>query len=209
MQNMDDDRETPRLHRVNRTIKELVRDRGYEVSQEEIEVSLEDFKNQWQDTQNNDRSGLNFAAQLPDSNERIYVFYADEKSVGIKTMRKFIGVLDDRKIESGILIYPQAMTPSANKVMVSMAQQFSLEAFQDSELLVNITHHIMVPRHEVMKPDEKKALLARYRLKDTQLPRIQLNDPVARYYGLKRGQVVRIIRPSETAGRYVSYRLAM
>lgn len=129
--------------------------------------------------------------------------------MGIKTMRKFISILDERKLESGILIYSSAMTPSANKVIASMAQQFSLEAFQEAELLVNITHHIMVPRHEVMSTEEKKALLARYRLKDTQLPRIQLTDPVARYYGLKRGQVVRIIRPSETAGRYVSYRLAM
>merc|ERR1719400_274847 len=80
-----------------------------------------------------------------------------------------------------------------------MAPKYILEQFLESELLINITEHELVPEHVVMTTDEKQELLNR-----NQLMRIQAGDPVARYFGLKRGQVVKIIRSSETAGRYIS-----
>ena len=41
------------------------------------------------------------------------------------------------------------------------------------------------------------------------MPKILLNDPVAKFLGLKRGDVVKITRKSETAGTYTTYRIAV
>ncbi|PPR02620.1 hypothetical protein CVT24_002191 [Panaeolus cyanescens] len=206
---MGDADETAKLWKVNRTIHELVRDRGFQVSDGEINMDLQTFRQHYANqTGIVDRSQLNFyTTSRLDPSEQIFVFFSDEKSVGVKTMKKLLGILEEKSIQRGIIVFPNAMTPSARKVIVAMAAQYRLEEFAEADLLVNIVHHTLVPRHDVLTAEEKKILLEKYRLKESQLPRIQLADPVARYYGLRRGQVVKITRPSETSGRYASYRI--
>jgi len=202
-----------RMWKIGRTAHEMVRDRGYEVSNDELNMTLQEFTANFAPNGAVEKQKLNFYTEKPNDDpsqvtEKIFVYFSDEKNVSIKTMRKFLEILDTQKITNGIIIFSDKMTPSARKIISAMSAEYTLEEFEEASLLVNITQHVLVPRHEVLTPDEKKLLLQKYRLKDTQLPRIQLTDPVARYYGLKRGQVVKITRPSETSGRYASYRIA-
>jgi DNA-directed RNA polymerase I, II, and III subunit RPABC1 len=108
-----------------------------------------------------------------------------------------------------VLIVEESISPFARTAIQEMSEDYRFEVFRDSELLIDITAHRLVPEHLVLSEIDKASLLKRYHLKDTQLPLIQQNDPVARYFGLKRGQVVKIVRPSETAGRYVTYRVCI
>lgn len=139
----------------------------------------------------------------------MFAFFPDEPKIGIKTVKSYCQRMQEENINRAIIVVQQGMTPSAKQALIDMAPKYILEQFLESELLINITDHELVPTHIILSLEEKNELLGRYKLKESQLMRIQASDPVARYFGLKRGQVVKIIRPSETAGRYISYRLVV
>lgn len=59
------------------------------------------------------------------------------------------------------IVFLIGMTPSAKQSLVDMAPKYILEQFLESELLINITEHELVPEHVVMTPEEKQELLQR------------------------------------------------
>ncbi|KAJ3099337.1 DNA-directed RNA polymerases II 24 kDa polypeptide (RNA polymerase II subunit 5) [Phlyctochytrium planicorne] len=185
----------------------MVADRGYIVSDHELSMSLDSFRAEHIRGGVIDRTSLTFLVEHKSEHDQLLVFFTEDESVGIKPIKKICERMIQQSIMKAILVYQKTLTPSAHKVIQEMAPKYQIEIFLEAELLVNITQHVLVPKHVVLSKEEKATLLARYRLKETQLPRIQPGDPVARYYGLKRGQVVKITRPSETAGKYVTYRL--
>lgn len=173
-----------------------------------------------------------FVSKRDDPTDHIFVFFVEEPKVGVKSIKTVAERMRSDGVSRAIIIIQEKITPFAKQSLTEMQPKYMIEMvsvyaisilyeprikqqracvlqFKESELLVNITKHILVPEHRVLTAEEKKTLLERYKVKETQLPRIQFSDPVARYYGMSRGQVVRIVRPSETAGRYVTYRLCV
>ncbi len=114
----------------------------------------------------------------------MFVFFPEEVKIGIKTIRSYCKRMQEENITRAIIVVQQGMTPSAKQSLVDMAPKYILEQFLESELLVNLTEHELVPEHVVMTPEEKRELLAKYKLRENQLMRIQAGDPVARYFAL-------------------------
>lgn len=197
-----------KLYRIYKTITQMLNDRGYLLSQKELERSAEQFREDFGD----DPSRQNMTLLVPkkdDPTEKIFVFFPDEPKVGVKTIKTYAQHMKEESVTRAILVVQVNLTPHARQSLIEVQSRFLLEQFQEAELLVNITGHVLVPTHILLTDEDKRILLQRYKVKETQLPRIQMSDPVARYYGVRRGQVMRIIRPSETAGRYVTYRLCV
>ncbi|MDT7888812.1 MAG: DNA-directed RNA polymerase subunit H [Desulfurococcales archaeon] len=75
-----------------------------------------------------------------------------------------------------------------------------------SEKKFNVLKHELVPRHELVPIEEAIKILKELGVKPEQLPWIRASDPVARAIGAKPGDIIRVIRRSDTAGEIVVYR---
>jgi len=73
----------------------------------------------------------------------------------------------------------------------------------------NIEEHVLVPKHEVLSPEEAEALLRKLGVSREKLPRILPTDPMVRRLGARLGDIIKITRRSETAGEAVYYRVVM
>lgn len=197
-----------RLFRVRKTCLEMLNDRGYLIGQDDLEETRDTFTQKFSEEPKRDDLTL-LAPKQEDPTDQMFVFFPNEDKVGVKTVKTYAERMKSEGVTRALMVVQANLTPFAKQAVGEMHSKYHMEVFQELELLINITRHVLVPKHMLLDAAEKKTLLDRYKVRDTQLPRIQHSDPVARYYGMQRGQVVRIVRPSETAGRYVTYRLCV
>jgi DNA-directed RNA polymerase I, II, and III subunit RPABC1 len=109
--------------------------------------------------------------------DKIFVFFPDEQKMGVKTIRRYCERMKEESVGRAVIVVQGTMTPFAKSVclvclsvcanakyfqsLTSMLPKYVLEHFTETELLVNITEHVLVPRHILLAPDEKRQLLER------------------------------------------------
>jgi len=107
--------------------------------------------------------------------------------------------IDDKKIFTII--------QGSNKIEKQLLEYNNTEVFNDVDLLVNIIDNNLVPKHILLSDKQSEEILTEYKIKKENLPRILSSDRIAKYYNVKPGQIVKIIRPSITAGEEIAYRV--
>ena len=70
---------------------------------------------------------------------------------------------------------------------------------------IDVLLHELVPKHVLLTKQESQELLDKYQISLIDLPQMSEKDPVAIAIGAKEGDIVKIIRDSNTTVKTVNY----
>ncbi|KAH7679304.1 DNA-directed RNA polymerase protein [Dioscorea alata] len=199
--------ESHRFFLARRTLLEMLFDRGYAVSVTQMAMTLSEFRETYGESPDLDRLRIPASLISKPSNKILVIFCGPEK-VKLPFIRGIYNQLIQENLTRLILVLQSKATSKARDAIKEIFR-FKVETFQITELLVNITKHVLKPKHDVLIEEEKQALLKKYNVEESQLPRMLLTDAIARYYGLEKGQVVKVTYDGELTGNHVSYRCVM
>ncbi len=73
----------------------------------------------------------------------------------------------------------------------------------------SLLDHNLVPHHLLLSENEASQVLKKYVIDKEQLPKIKVKDPVILEIGGQVGDIVKVIRTSQTAGEAEFYRLVI
>jgi DNA-directed RNA polymerase I, II, and III subunit RPABC1 len=167
--------------RAYQIVEEMFQERGYEIIEQDDERILanKDSKNQ-------------ICAFIP----KVMTKFNVEK------IQEYISMLKKMDIWHCLIVYKDTATPIAKKV-VEESKDIMIELFNEDELQYNITKHFLVPKHELVYKKKSKECEEFKKKYSDKFPIILKSDPVSRFYGYNKGDIIKITRKNG----YVMYRI--
>lgn len=170
---------------VEKKTKVLIKLRSYKV------IKKEEIKN-----------AISMKVKMKDDKKAIIWAVTTDGTVGVAYVTQLKKAMDDEKVEKGIIVTVGKYTHTAK----TRAKQNGIELIPKIFPSFQIFDHDFVSKHELLTPEEKTKFLEEAKVHAYQLPRINASDPAIIAVGGTSGDIVRVIRKSTTAGKYVAYR---
>jgi DNA-directed RNA polymerase I, II, and III subunit RPABC1 len=198
-----DFQEKKSLFKVRETVLEMLSDRGYSLPISE-KITLEEFILKY------NNKTLDIYINDENKNKKVYVhFHNDIKNFSKGDLKNIMtNVMSQyNDTDINIILILREKENSAVAKEINKEQYKNVEIFLKKNMMFNITHHVFVPKHIILTPEEENEVLEKYNTTKGKFPKIAKSDPVAKYYGMKSDQICKIIRKSPEVGESIYYRL--
>lgn len=191
-------------------IKEMLVERGDDISlfeEHELSVDKEEYEN--------DRNIIEFQTSKTTVifalTKKLRKYVMDELKNYEGDINNFITKYGNKK--NVILIFnndtvSQPVITQLNKYdKLFQKNDGQLQYFHAQQLMFNPTKHEYVPKHIKLSDKEASDFMNEYMIKSKlYMPIILHNDPIAKWLGLKQGDIVKIVRYNENSGVSFYYR---
>jgi DNA-directed RNA polymerase subunit H len=199
------------IYRSRMNILDILADRGYIVdkyrkfSPVEATAAVTSFPS------------LSFKVSKEDEKYVCDVRYAN---ITRQKLDKYFDDIDDENSENTEVIVMMIVPVADAHHLVALKQYMNLKESGDKRklrvsffsvdtIVVNPLKHVLVPKHEILPQDQHKPLMdSMYITSKTKFPEIKFHiDPIARCIGAVPGDIIKITRPSSSAGESIIYRV--
>lgn len=220
-----------RLLDIKKTQIEIVRDRGYDIGTEAeiLDMDSREFKHYIEGllrankgktfTQRSIMS--NRYKKIGNESEVISVFYGElkppEKQISSREIQSFTGTVNnmnskgDIVIKEVIIIVDGVLSSQANNAIKTQPSDIFYQVFYDSDIRYNPTTHVDTPVHIKLTEEQGIEKLRELMVDQSKLPLMLDSDPIAKYYGWRPGDIIKIIRSDDAvsilAPKSINYRL--
>lgn len=165
--------------RALQTVIEMIHQRGYN------DVQIDDDK----------------IYAIKQNGEHVYAYTTVIKKFNVAEIQSKIADMKESDVKHSIVLFEGTPTPMVKKVIIDAAATGNLiEIFNIDDLQYNITKHYLVPQHILVNKEEADRIKTEI---GTNFQQIRTDDPVARFYNFRKGDVIKIVRRDG----FVSFRI--
>jgi DNA-directed RNA polymerase subunit H (RpoH/RPB5) len=148
------------------------------------------------------------------NNKKIYIKYYIDKSLRPQNLYEMIEDLFTieeilEKEDTLMVIIKDEPNETIQKLLseIFINDSHFVTVINIQRLQFNILNHSMVPKHKILREEEKDLVIKKFNIVNDNIPEISRFDPVAQVIGIRPGEYCQITRPSKTSITSEFYRI--